>query len=131
MHYYLLKFITFIHILLVLFVVIVPFTNINYLLLLHAIIVPFIMLHWILNNNTCALTLMEKHLKKIVYGEIDENECITCKLIEPIYDFKNNYESFSKIIYSITLGLWMLSIGKLYYKYHTGQINNFINLFTL
>lgn len=130
MHYYLLKFITLIHLLLVIFICVVPFLNMNYLLLLHVIIVPFIILHWALNDNTCALTLAEKHLTKIVYGDVDEEECFTCKLINPVYDFKKNYETFSVIIYCITIGLWLISAGTLLYKYKSGSIKTWPDLFT-
>lgn len=130
MHYFLLKFITLVHLLLVLFIIIAPFLGMNYFLLLHAIIVPFIVMHWVFNDNTCALTLLEKHLKKIVYGEVDEDECITCQLINPVYDFKKNYETFSIIIYSITIGLWVISAGRLFYRYKTGSISSWPDLFT-
>lgn len=130
MYYFILKFISFIHLLIVLFILIVPFLNMNYLLLLHAIIVPFIVMHWLLNNNTCALTLAERNLKKILYEDIDDDDCFTCKLIEPVYDFKKNFESYSILIYVITIGLWLMSAGKLYYKYKTRQITNYLDLFT-
>ena len=130
MHYFILKFITFIHLLVVLFIALVPFLNMNYLLLLHAIVVPFIIMHWLLNNNTCALTLAERNLKKILYKEVDDEECFTCKLIEPVYDFKNNYDSFSNLIYIITISLWLISAGKLTYKYKTGKITEMMDLFT-
>lgn len=61
---FLLKLISVIHISLICFIVIVPFTNSNYLLMMHAMIVPFIIFHWVLNNNMCALTLVEKKLKR-------------------------------------------------------------------
>ena len=127
----LLKFITLLHILFVLFVVVTPFTNSTYLLFLHFIFVPFMMLHWVLNDNTCILTIIEKKLKKEIYGEVDEEDCITCKLIEPVYDFRKNYSTFSTIIYTITFLLWLISAGKLYYKYHTGSISSFRDLFVL
>ena len=127
----LLKFITFLHIIFVLFVVITPFTNSNYLLFLHFIFVPFLMLHWLLNDNTCILTIIERNLRKAIYGKVDEEDCITCRLIEPVYDFRKNYETFSTIIYVITFLLWTITAGKLYYKYHTGSINSLRDLFIL
>lgn len=126
-----LKLITFIHILIILFIVIVPFTNSNYFLLLHAIVVPFIMIHWILNDNTCVLTLLEKNIREQLYGIAPKkDECFTCNLIEPIYDFKSNYESMSAAIYIITLVLWGISVYKLYSKWKCGEIKTFTDLFT-
>lgn len=125
----LLKIITLVHILFVLFIVLTPFFNSTYFLLLHAIVVPFVVIHWVLNDNTCCLTMMEKYLKKQIYGQVDENDCITCKIIEPVYDFKKNYSTFSKIIYTITISLWLFGVSKLYCKYKAGEITKYQDLF--
>lgn len=128
----LLNFISLLHIFFVLFVVGVPFLNSNYFLLLHAILVPFVMLHWVLNNNTCALTVLEKKLRQNISGKENvDDDCITCKLIEPVYDFKNNYKTFSIIIYLATTILWLISVSKLVYKWRTGKITNFKDLFAI
>lgn len=125
-----LQIITFIHILIILFIVIVPFTNSNYFLLLHAVVVPFIIIHWILNDNTCVLTVLEKNIRENLYGVIPkQDECFTCQLIEPIYDFKKNYESMSTAIYIITITLWAVSVYKLYAKWKCGEIKSFSDLF--
>ena len=108
-----------------------PFTNSNYFLLLHAIFVPFLILHWICNDNTCILTIIERKLRKEIYGKVDEDECITCKLIEPVYDFRKNYKTFTILIYAITILLFLISSGKLYYKYSIGEIRNFRDLFVI
>ena len=125
----LLKIITLLHILLIIFIVIVPFVGSNYLLLLHAIFVPFMVLHWIINDNTCALTLVEKKLREKIYGNVDEEDCITCRLIEPVYDFRKNYKTFTVIIYTVTILLWLMSTGKLIYRYNTGSITSFHDIF--
>ena len=127
----LLKIITFIHVMLVIFMTVTPFTNSNYFLLLHAIFVPFLILHWLCNDNTCVLTIIERKLRKEIYGKVDEDECITCKLIEPIYDFRKNYKTFTILIYAITISLFLISSGKLYYKYSSGEISNFRDLFII
>lgn len=128
---YLLYLINIIHLLYLLFIIIVPFTNSNYLLLLHSIIVPFMLLHWITNNNTCSLTIAEQYIRKELYGTVNKDECFTSKLIEPIYDFKQNYEQFSNYIYLVTILLWCLSTGKLVYKYHIGEIKGIVDLMRL
>lgn len=125
----LLQIITLIHILFILFVILVPFLGSNYFMMLHVIIIPFIILHWIVNDNTCFLTVVEKKLRKEVNGS--EGDCITCKLIEPVYDFKKNFQTFSMIIYSIAITLWLISVGRLYYRYHKGIITSFSDLFIL
>jgi len=127
----LLRIINLLHILLVIFSILTPFTNSNYFLILHAIIIPFIILHWLFNNNTCSLTLLEKTLKKEIYGNDVEHDCITCKLIEPVYDFKNNYKKFSIFIYGSSIILWLITIIKLTYKFKTGQISKLNQLFLI
>lgn len=115
---------------LILFIVIVPFTSITYLLVLHAIVVPFIMLHWYFNDNTCCLTLMEQKIREKIYNEpVDRNTCFMAKLINPIYDFRGNHEQFSDIIYIGTGILWLIGIFKLIGQYDSGQIKNWTDLF--
>lgn len=88
-------------------------TNNIMLLLMHVIIIPFIILHWILNNNECSLTTIEKLIKQKYYND-NNYVCFTCKLIEPVYDFKNNYYNFYALIYGITIILWLICIYKIY-----------------
>ena len=121
----LLNIISFVHILYILFIVIVPFTNSNYLLFLHTIIVPFMIFHWILNDNTCFLTLVEKYIRNgfnTVKGRTNNDDCFTCRIIEPIYDFEKNNKTMSDLIYIITIFLWVVSFTKLYKKYSSGEI---------
>lgn len=128
----LLKIITLIHIIFVIFVIGTPLLNSNYLLFLHALIVPFMVIHWICNDNTCVLTIIEKKLRReLEGGNYDKDDCITCRLIEPVYDFRKNNENFSKIIFTITLLLWSASLGRLIYKYNIGEITKFKDLFLL
>ena len=128
---FLLKLIILTHIFFIIFVVITPFTDSNYFLMLHAMTVPFIVIHWICNDNTCMLTLIERALRKEIYGEKNDENCITCKLVEPVYDFKNNYQAFSTLIYIITLGLWLFSASRVYCRLKTRKISNWRQLFML
>jgi hypothetical protein len=117
------------HIIFVLFVILTPFYGNNYLLMLHGIAVPFMMLHWVLNDNSCALTIIEKSVREQLYGTVNSSECFTCRLIEPVYDFKNNYESLSNTIYAVTLGLWLISVYKLTCRFRAGEIRSLKDLF--
>jgi hypothetical protein len=124
-----LKIIVIIHILFVLFIVLTPFTNSNYLLFLHSIVIPCVLIHWYLNENICALTIMEKKIREKINGAQNaERDCFTCKIIEPIYDFKNNYKKQDIFIYVTTIMLWFISIGKLYKKFKNKEITKFIDL---
>ena len=128
----LLKIITLAHVLFVIFVIISPFVNSNYLLLLHSVMVPFVILHWIMNDNTCVLTIIERNIKKQLYKETyKDDECFTCRLIEPVYNFIDDNKTFSKMIYFLTGILWIVSFGRLVCKYNNGQITNWTQLFVL
>ena len=127
----LLKMITLIHVLYVLFVLLTPFIDSNYLLLLHVTMLPFMMLHWVCNNNACFLVVVEKATRKIIYGKSDKKDCITCKIFEPIYDFNKNHKAWSKTMYSIVTILWLLRIGKIFYKYKSGELKHYMDLFIL
>ena len=118
------------HFVFILFMVVTPFIGNNYFLLLHAIVTPFIIFHWIINDNTCILTLIEKSIRKKIYGTIpDSDDCISYKLIAPVYDFKKNNTDMSTVIYIITIGLLSVSVGKLYSRYSSGKISTLQDLF--
>lgn len=89
------------------------------------------MVHWILNNNTCFLTLLEKFIRNKNGISINNEDCFTCRLIEPVYDFKKNYNKLSNIIYLGTTSLWILSFFKLYNKYKSGEIKNIYDFYKI
>jgi len=126
-----LKIILICHLIIILFVVLTPLSDSNYLLFMHSIIIPFIIFHWVTNNNMCSLTLVEKEIRKKINKNYNNNDCFTCKIIEPVYDFKNNHNKRRKFIYSATIFLWFVSITKLYLKYKNKQISKFNDLFIL
>ncbi len=115
-----------IHILVILFVVITPFTNSLFLLSLHSFIVPFIMLHWLLNNDTCAITVAEKFVRTKMNGGqvVNDNDCLSYKVIGPVYNFMNDNVDYSKWTWTMTFTLWLITIIKLYYKYENGELSN-------
>ena len=120
------------HALLVLFLVITPFTKVAPLLLLHAIIIPFILLHWVVNNNTCALTIAEYKIREYINGgPVDRSHCFMARLMDPIYDFKKNNHSRRHFLYSSMIILWAISIYRLYSLRKTGVIKTFDDYFRL
>lgn len=115
-----------IHFFFVLFILITPFTDRRSLLVYHTIFVPSMLLHWLTNNNTCSLTLVEKRLrKKHDKKDDEEDDCFTCKIIEPIYDFRKNNYDYSLLIYIVTLGLFAISSCKVY----NGLVENNFSIF--
>jgi len=117
--------ITVLHLLVVLFVLITPFSDSNYLLVLHVVVVPFIMIHWITNNNTCSLTMAEKVVREMSYGtKIEYKDCFIYQFIAPIYDFNKDHEAYSYFIYLVTGALWLLSLYNLNCKIYNNKIKN-------
>lgn len=113
------------HILYVSFVVITPFYGTSYFLLIHSIIIPFMMMHWIMNDNTCALTIMEKKLRETMSGgAVNKSDCFMSNLIEPIYDFRANNNEYASLIYFVTITLWLIGVYKLYDNFSTGKIRS-------
>lgn len=114
MNNFLLNIITLIHVLFILFVLLVPFIGNRKILGLYIIIIPFLIAHWILNSNICVLSILESNIRtKINNGNpVSPDDCFTCSLFNPIYDFKSNNKNYSHIIYMITIILWIIAIYK-------------------
>ncbi len=89
------------HILLVLFIIAVPFTNNEWLLTMHIFVVPAIILHWITNNNICSLTLFESQLTGIPV-----EKTFIGRILFPFFRISNMY------VYTIIIGLWVLAFNK-------------------
>jgi hypothetical protein len=124
-----LLFINVLHIIVIIFVLCAPFSGSNYFLSLHVMLVPFILLHWILNNNTCSLTVAEKFIREKAYGKpVKEDDCYSFKLIAPIYDFNKNHESYSNFTYILTVSLWLVSVYNMNAKISSGEIRSFQDL---
>lgn len=118
-----------IHLVIIVFILAAPFSDSNYLMLLHIIVVPFIMLHWLLNNNTCCLTVAERYIREKTVGtNVNPEDCFTYKLIAPIYDFNKDNEAFSAFIYIITISVWLLSVYNISNKLCNGEITKIEDL---
>ena len=121
--------ITLLHILYITFVVVTPFYGTSYFLLIHSIILPFMMMHWVMNDNTCALTIMEQKIRETMTGgTVSKHDCFMGNLIEPVYDFRANHIEHSSLIYLITLSLWAIGLYKLYDNFSSGKIKSIQDL---
>ena len=120
------------HLAIIIFVVGTPFLNINYFLLLHVITVPFIMFHWILNNNTCALTIAEHFItEKITGKKVDPRESFMSNLINPVYDFADNHRDLDILLYIVVSILFLISALRLIKKKLDGEIKTLTDLFRI
>lgn len=119
------------HVYFVLFAVLTPFISNNYLLLIHCLVVPFMFLHWITNNNTCAITLMEKKLRESFHkkkGSVESKDTFSGRLVEPVYDFVKNNKKYESFIYSATLVLIVIAYHKLFKIFADRKITNIFDI---
>jgi hypothetical protein len=118
------------HTIIVLFIVVTPFLNYKPLLFLHVLFVPMMLLHWAFNDDTCSLTILEEGLTKKLKGSNNykEEDCVTCKMIKPVYKFINNKDEFSGLIWLITLILSLFAIFKMYYYIYYNKIRHPLDL---
>lgn len=89
------------HVLIVLFVTLVPFIiQVPRLLSLHALFIPLMICHWKLNNDACILT----ELEKIITNKKNNKDTFIGSILGPVYSPKSNeILFFSLILWSITL----------------------------
>ena len=98
------------HSALILFMIIAPFCKNREYVILHAIIVPFLYFHWLTNNDTCALTELEKYLS----NKKENEETFIGSIISPVYKINLKDKcTIVKITKITTLLLWCFSLEKL------------------
>lgn len=97
----------FIHAVFVIFMLYGPFSNNKDHIILHAILVPFLYFHWLTNNDTCALTELEKFFS----NKKNNKDTFIGSIISPIYIIDNC--TMKKINKMTALLLWCFSLQKL------------------
>lgn len=85
----------------------VPFRSNREHLIIHSVIVPFLYFHWITNNDTCALTELEKYISKKTKNE----DTFIGSIISPIYKIEK--EKCKRITKMVSLLLWCISFEKI------------------
>ena len=82
--------------------IVTPFVAPKEILEFYSLIIPFLFLHWSLNDDTCALTVMEQYAS----GN-EKYETFTGKLMKGIYTMPDNdYGKVSKMLF---FSLWMIT----------------------
>lgn len=111
------------HIILVLFVLIIPFLSDKLIhwsvLLLHSVLVFGIVFHWLVNNDACFLTLLECQLRGI-----KKTQSFIHSLVSPVYKIDNS--TTSKIVKIITPILGLITISRLVENWDTTIKNDII-----
>lgn len=118
-----------VHLCIVIFIFLVPLSNDNALLLLYAIGIPNLLLHWKFESNVCSLTLAERFVASKLSSNYNNDNCISCIIIDPLYNFPDKIQNNINIFYTITTILWLYVIYKLYKKYKIGEIRTIYDLF--
>ena len=91
----------YIHFVLFIAMLVIPFLKNTQLLEMYSLLVPFIFYHWSVNDDTCALTQMEMY----VTGNTKE-ETFFGRVMGPIY--KMDDTDSSKILKTLMFALWMI-----------------------
>ena len=103
------NFVWVLHVAFVAFVITTPFTDSEELLTLYVATIPFVCLHWIYNNDTCMLTLLEKHFR----GVADDNSFFHA-LFSPIYTPSGFSDACTKrLTWIVTIVLWLIALQRL------------------
>ena len=103
-----------IHLLLVVYMVVYPFTtNDSIFLFFHAAFLGFIILHWLMNSDTCALTEIEFWVRKKLtsnFSNKTRGDTFFGKLISPVYKVS-------------TIEIYKLSILLMFFTIHKAVKN--------
>jgi len=86
--------------------IVVPFTRRVEWLKMYSVIIPFVFFHWAINDDTCALTLLESSLT----GK-EQKDTFFGRLMSPIYKIDN--QTSDQMVKSILFSLWLLVQFKL------------------
>ena len=102
-----------IHGLFVLYVVVVPFVATRpEQLFLHVTLLACLLVHWHLNNDVCALTLLEHFL----FPETKKDELFVQRLVGPVYKVN------SRDVTTATYALLALTLFRLSQHFHVNSL---------
>lgn len=93
------------HVAFILWMIVTPFTSNEPMLVLHAFVCPFLMFHWIVDEDTCSLTLLEATLRGVPC-----EKSFFYSLVSPIY--KPRDQDVRAVAWVATVGLWLVTLSK-------------------
>ena len=101
------------HILLIMFIVVVPFIiRVHWtFLLLHASASILLLLHWFAHEDTCALTYLESYLRGVPV-----KQSFMYDLVSPVYKIED--AQLKKLVSIATIILGLVSASRLYNNWH-------------
>ncbi len=100
------------HISLIMFMTVVPFTRFNWsFLILHVSTALLLLLHWFANEDKCAMTFFESYLRGI-----PETKSFMYGLVSPVY--KIDDDVLKKVVTIATIILGGISVYRLYKNWY-------------
>lgn len=97
--------VTALHIGLVIFAVWAPFSGNRTALVAHALLLPFLWVHWLLNDDTCALTILERKLRGV-----EASESFVHALVSPVYKIRD--ADARAVAWVASVLLWLVSASQ-------------------
>src|SRR6056300_714820 len=96
-----------IHLVFLLWILIIPFTNDRRNLEFYSVLIPFIFYHWSVNDDTCALTQVEM----MITGQKKEKTFMG-RVVGPIYKMEENeINHLTKTVFFILWGIAQYRLG--------------------
>ena len=80
---------------------VIPFSSNVKFLKMYSVIIPFVFFHWAINDDTCALTLLESQLTGV-----KEKHTFFGRLMSPIYNMDNKMAG--QTVKTILFLLWLM-----------------------
>jgi hypothetical protein len=97
-----------VHVALVAFVVVAPFSENPTALVLHLVGVPFLWLHWLLNDDTCALTVLERAVRGV-----DARDSFVHAIVSPVYKIRD--DTVRRACWVGSLALWLVTVSRFWF----------------
>lgn len=82
------------------FMVWAPFSGDRTALLAHLVVTPFLWLHWLLNADTCVLTVLEQRLRGV-----DASRSFFHALVSPVYKIPD--DGVRALAWAASVALWL------------------------
>ena len=89
-----------IHVVFVAWMLCAPWSNHSDVRAAFLVLTPFIWLHWILNDSTCALTLLECKLRGV-----PATASFVHRIVAPVYSIGDS--TVQRVSWAVTVALWL------------------------
>jgi len=103
-----------IHLIFLIGILVIPFTNNQRNLEFYSILIPFLFYHWSVNDDTCAMTQAEMY-----FTGKKKDETFIGRVVGPIYKMDDN--DASKFTKTVFFALWA------FVQYRLGHFDRFFN----